>query len=48
LNRTDMTDLVSFVREGLLDDRAQKENLCTLVPRAVPSGLPVLEFENCP
>lgn len=40
-------DLVAFVRNGLLDQRAKKKNLCQLVPRRVPSGLPVLEFEDC-
>jgi cytochrome c peroxidase len=47
-DRTEFTDLVSFVRDALLDPRARKENLCTLVPRSVPSGMPVLEFEGCP
>jgi cytochrome c peroxidase len=48
LNRTEFTDLVTFVRDGLLDNRATKENLCTLVPRSVPSGSPVLQFQACP
>jgi cytochrome c peroxidase len=48
LDRREFTDLVSFVRDALLDPRARKENLCTLVPRSVPSGMPVLEFEGCP
>jgi cytochrome c peroxidase len=47
LNRTEFTDLVAFVRDGLLDERATKENLCKLVPRAVPSGSPVLQFQGC-
>jgi len=41
-------DLVTFVRDGLLDERARKGNLCKLVPRAVPSGFSVLQFERCP
>ncbi len=41
-------DLVAFVRDGLLDGRARKENLCRLVPRTVPSGASVLQFEGCP
>ena len=41
-------DLVAFVRDGLLDDRARKENLCKLVPPSVPSGFTVLQFERCP
>lgn len=39
--------LVTFVRDGLLDQRAQSQNLCSLVPASVPSGLPVLRFEGC-
>jgi hypothetical protein len=40
--------LVVFVRDGLLDERASKQNLCTLIPEAVPSGLPIPRFEQCP
>jgi cytochrome c peroxidase len=40
-------DLMAFVRDGLLDERAQPENLCDTVPRRVPSGMPVLVFEGC-
>jgi cytochrome c peroxidase len=40
-------DLVEFVKYGLLDDHARKENLCKLVPSTVPSGRRVLEFEAC-
>ena len=40
-------DLVNFVRNGLLDDDAREQKLCTLVPHSVPSGLPVLHFEGC-
>lgn len=40
-------DLVSFVRDGLLDARVKAGNLCQLVPPAVPSGMPVLQFEAC-
>ena len=47
LSHEEFADLVAFVRDGLLDERARKENLCTLVPRAVPSGSPVLQFEKC-
>jgi cytochrome c peroxidase len=43
----EFSDLVSFVRDGLLDERVRPENLCKLVPVQVPSGLPVLEFEAC-
>src|SRR6266513_1711081 len=41
-------DLVAFVRDGLLDERARKENLCKLVPRSVPSGFSLLQVERCP
>jgi len=47
LSPGEFNDLVSFVRNGLLDDRAKPENLCKLVPAQVPSGLPVLKFEAC-
>jgi cytochrome c peroxidase len=43
----EFSDLVSFVRDGLLDERVRPENLCKLVPAQVPSGLPVLQFEAC-
>jgi cytochrome c peroxidase len=47
LNDREFADLVSFVRDGLLDERVQPANLCKLVPAQVPSGMPVLEFEAC-
>jgi hypothetical protein len=31
----------------VLDERVKAENLCKLVPAAVPSGMPVLRFEAC-
>ena len=37
--------LVDFVRNGLLDQRAKPENLRKLIPKAVPSGFPVLRFD---
>jgi cytochrome c peroxidase len=39
--------LVAFVRDGLLDERASKQNLCTLIPEAVPSGFPIPRFQQC-
>jgi len=45
LTDEEFRQLVDFVRNGLLDPRAQPENLRTLVPRSVPSGRPVLTFE---
>jgi cytochrome c peroxidase len=47
LDNGEFQDLVSFVRDGLLDSRAQRQNLCPLVPASVPSGMPVLDFEGC-
>jgi cytochrome c peroxidase len=46
----DLTDaefrqLLDFVRDGLLDQRAGPANLRKLIPRSVPSGFPVLRFE---
>lgn len=48
LTQTEFKDLVDFVRNGLLDERARKENLCKLVPTTVPSGSSAMIFENCP
>ena len=42
-----LDDLVSFVRDGLLDPRVNARNLCRLVPASVPSGNPVFQFEGC-
>jgi cytochrome c peroxidase len=47
LSEEEFGSLVAFVRNGLLDTRARKQNLCRLVPMSVPSGLPVLKFEGC-
>ena len=47
LSEDEFDDLVSFVRDGLLDESVKAENLCKLVPPAVPSGMPVLHFEAC-
>jgi cytochrome c peroxidase len=40
--------LVAFVRDGLLDERARKQELCKLVPAHVPSGFRTMRFEDCP
>ena len=48
LTEAEKLDLIAFVKTGLLDPRAKKENLCKLIPKVVPSGLPVLTFEGCP
>ena len=47
LSREEFADLVAFVRDSLLDARAKKDNLCRLVPRSVPSGSAVLQFQGC-
>ena len=47
LKSDEFEDLVSFVRDGLLDGRSKKQNLCSLVPDSVPSGIPLLHFEGC-
>jgi len=47
LDPWDVDDLVAFVRDGLLDSRVNARSLCQLVPAAVPSGRPVLQFESC-
>ena len=48
LTDQEFSDLVRFVKDGLLDERVRKSNLCGLIPAAVPSGLPVAAFEGCP
>jgi cytochrome c peroxidase len=48
LSPEEFETLVAFVKEGLLDPRARRQNLCQLVPASVPSGQPTLRFEGCP
>jgi hypothetical protein len=36
------------VRDGLLDERAKRQNLCGLAPESVPSGFTTMRFEECP
>jgi cytochrome c peroxidase len=45
LSNDEFSDLVTFVRDGLLDQRVK--NLCNLIPSSVPSGLSVLQFQAC-
>ncbi|HET9532251.1 MAG TPA: cytochrome c peroxidase [Blastocatellia bacterium] len=45
LTDEEFSQLVDFVRNGLLDQRAKPENLRRMIPRSVPSGFPVLRFE---
>jgi cytochrome c peroxidase len=46
LSNAEFTDLVAFVRDSLLDDRARPENLSRLIPAVVPSRLPLQTFER--
>jgi cytochrome c peroxidase len=47
LSESEIRDVTQFVKTGLLDPRATKENLCDLIPKSVPSKLKVLTFEAC-
>ena len=46
LPAAELADLVTFVRDGLLDSRASAESFLLLVPDELPSGLPGLVFEG--
>lgn len=48
LSDAEFSDLLAFLRDGLLDERALPENLARLIPAAVPSGLPLQVFESTP
>ena len=45
LTEDEFRRLIDFVRDGLLDGRAQPEHFRKLVPHAVPSGRPTLLFQ---
>ena len=47
LNGAEFEALVAFVRDGLLDERATRDYLCPLIPASVPSGYPVMHFQEC-
>ncbi|MFZ2649014.1 MAG: cytochrome c peroxidase [Burkholderiaceae bacterium] len=47
LSEHEFDDLVAFVRDGLLDPQARPDSLCREIPKAVPSGRPLLNFEGC-
>ncbi len=47
LTETEISNLVTFVRDGLLDERALPEELCDLVPDEVPSGAVTMRFPGC-
>jgi cytochrome c peroxidase len=46
LTTTEFTQLVDFVRYGLLDPRAQPAELNKLIPKVLPSGRPLPHFES--
>jgi len=48
LSAEEFQNLVEFVRDGLLDERAKKQNLCRMLPATVPSGFPGMLFGSCP
>lgn len=45
LSQREVDDLVEFVRDGLFDDSALE--FCQFIPDAVPSGMPLQDFEDC-
>jgi cytochrome c peroxidase len=48
LTSDELENLVTFVRTGLLDSRAERQNLCGLIPATLPSGMSPLRFKECP
>ena len=48
LSAKDFADLQAFLRDGLLDPRALPENLVSLIPTSLPSGLSPHTFETSP
>jgi cytochrome c peroxidase len=48
LTSREFQNLVEFVGNALLDDRARRQHLCKLIPRAEPSGFTPMVFQNCP
>lgn len=46
LTEAELQDIIAFVRDALLDERAKPENLMKLIPAELPSGLPPLVFER--
>ena len=47
LTEAEMSDLIVFVRSGLLDKRVNAKDLCRLIPASVPSGRPLLNDVSC-
>jgi hypothetical protein len=48
LTPEEFENLVTFVRTGLLDERAERQNVCPLISVTLPSGMQPLRFEECP
>jgi hypothetical protein len=48
LREHEFQHLVAFVRTGLLDPRALPQQLCSMVPLSLPSGMTPLRFQQCP
>jgi cytochrome c peroxidase len=48
LSTGEFSDLLAFLRDALLDERARPENLARLIPESVPSGLPLHIFRTTP
>jgi hypothetical protein len=48
LSEQEFSDLLAFLRDGLLDPRARPEYLRRFIPPSVPSQLPLHTFESTP
>ena len=48
LSDQEFSDLLAFLRDGLLDPRARPEFLRRFIPASVPSQLPLQVFETTP
>jgi cytochrome c peroxidase len=48
LSSNEFEELVAFVRTGLLDPGADRQQLCRLIPKALPSEMPPMRFQECP
>jgi hypothetical protein len=48
LSEQEFSDLLAFLREGLLDPRARPDYLTRFIPASVPSQLPLQVFETTP
>ena len=46
LTAGEFSDLLAFLRDGLLDERALPEFLAGAIPKSLPSGLPLHVFET--